>query len=245
MEHFSSISNEKAEYFNNKLQTLLRNGIEIKEPIYFNKKKFSFEFLKNLTKFKVKKINFKELINKTKYNILNGVKIMDENIENQKILFNENLQNRKIKKNMPRRNSSRIQLNTQIDEFIRKFQIVYVTKLYPYNMEMVLHSFIKYDNNRIKITADFDDKIKEFEMLKLCEEGNFCFILDEDSIKSLEMLIQSLSVEKKISLLNCKSELDNNIIKINDENKQNDVSTESIIEQMIKSFMDNILEFFK
>jgi len=59
------------------------------------------------------------------------------------------------------------------------------------------------------------------------------------------MLIQSLSVEKKLSLLNCKSDLDNNIIKINEENIQIDISLESLIEEMIKSFMDNILEFFK
>jgi len=171
VEHFSSTSNEKAEYFNNKLQTLLLNGIEIKDPKYFNKKKFSFQFLKNITKIKAKKINYKELINKTKHNILDGVKLIEENLENQKLLFYENLQSKKIKKTKLRRNSSKIQLNAQIDEFIRKFQIVYITKLYPHNMENVLHSFIKYYNNRIKITADFDDKIKEFEMLKLCEEG--------------------------------------------------------------------------
>ena len=59
------------------------------------------------------------------------------------------------------------------------------------------------------------------------------------------MLIQSLSIEKKQSLINCKSELDNNIIKINVENIHNDVSSESIIENIIQSFMDNIFEFFK
>ena len=129
------------------------------------------KFLKNITKIKAKRINFKELINNTKQNISNGLKLMEENIENQKILMNENLQSKKIKKPIVRRNSSKIQLNTQIDEFLRKFHIVYVTKLYPYSMESILHSFVNYYHNRIKVTVDFDDKIKEFDMLKLLEEG--------------------------------------------------------------------------
>jgi hypothetical protein len=172
VEHFSMRDNEITQYFFAKLQELLMNGLDLNkldERVY-SKKKTSVNFLKNIGKIKIKKINFKEIIKKHSYGLDTSKKLIDDELDLQKLMLYEKMKSRRTGEKM-RRQSMRPMVNDIIENFIKKFHLTFVAKVYPKPLELTLETVIENYDQQIKTTLYYDDKVTDLEMLKIIDEG--------------------------------------------------------------------------
>lgn len=172
VEHYSNTDPDMTEFFFTKLQELLMNGLDISklDPKINSKNRLSLKFLKNIGKIKIKNINFKDMVKKHCYNVDKSSKIMNDELDLQKLMLYEKMKGKRslAKK---RRSSMRPNVNQIIESFIKLFHMTYIAKLFPQTMEIALESQIQNYLKQIDITSHYDDKIKEFEMLQMIDEG--------------------------------------------------------------------------
>jgi hypothetical protein len=149
------------------------NGLDLNklDSKIFRKRRHSLNFLKNIGKIKINKINFKETIKKYSYGLDKSKKIIDDELDLQKIILYEKLKMKQTYKKI-RKQSLRPTVNDIIENFIKKLHLTYVAKVYPKPMELTLDSVLENYVERIQITSHYNDKITQFEMLKMIEECN-------------------------------------------------------------------------
>jgi hypothetical protein len=173
VEHFAKIDTEIAQHFFTKLQELLMNGLDLNKldtGVSRKRKKTSLNFLKNIGKIKIQKINFKEIIKKYSYGLDTSKKLIDDELDLQKLMLYEKMKSRQTGEKR-RKQSLRPMINDIIENFIKIYHLTYVAKVFSKPMELTLETVMENYSKKLKITSNYDDKITELEMLKRIEEG--------------------------------------------------------------------------
>jgi hypothetical protein len=147
------------------------NGLDLNklESKANRKRRHSMNFLKNIGKIKIKNIDFREKIKKYSFGLDNSKKVIDDELDLQKVTLYENM---KVRRSSEKRRKQllRPSVNDLIDNFIKTFHLNYIVKVIPRTIELTLQSILENYSQQIQITSDYNDKIKEFEMLKMLEE---------------------------------------------------------------------------
>ena len=134
----------------------------------------SMTFLKNINEIDSYEINFSELMDNFRDSLIRIQKNLNEDIDYQKDLFNQKLKMRErnsLRKSLMNKSNYEIDLNFLKNEFLKKFFIVYFAKVLAKPIQSVLKMKRDYYNERIKITDSYNVKIKELELLKMCDES--------------------------------------------------------------------------